>query len=55
VDFVTAMQLAPAKYVFKLIIAALDTPFIYMARTWDVSRRDWTGQAPQEEQVRARP
>ena len=36
VDFTTAMQLAAAKYVFKFIIAVLDTPFIYLARTWPV-------------------
>lgn len=36
VDFVTAMQLAAAKYVFKFIIAVLDTPFIYLARNWQV-------------------
>lgn len=34
VDFVTAMQLAAAKYVFKFLIAVLDTPFIYIARSW---------------------
>jgi queuosine precursor transporter len=36
-----AIQLAFAKYIFKVIIAALDTPFIYIARRWDVSQRDW--------------
>ena len=41
VDFVTAMQLAAAKYVFKVLIALIDTPFIYLARTWDVKKRDW--------------
>ncbi len=34
VDLVTAMQLAAAKYLFKLVIAAIDTPFIYLARSW---------------------
>lgn len=34
VDFVTAMQLAAAKYVFKFLIAVIDTPFIYLARSW---------------------
>ena len=34
VDFVTALQLAAAKYVFKFLIAVLDTPFIYWARNW---------------------
>lgn len=41
VDFVTAMQLALAKYVFKVIIAVVDTPFIYLAREWDVADKDW--------------
>lgn len=41
VDFVTAMQLALAKYLFKVIIALADTPFIYWARSWNVSARDW--------------
>lgn len=41
VDFATAMQLALAKYVFKVVIALTDTPFLYWARSWDVSRRDW--------------
>jgi queuosine precursor transporter len=35
-DLATAFQLALAKYVFKVFIAAFDTPFIYWARTWDV-------------------
>ena len=33
VDLVTALKLGAAKYVFKLIIAAIDTTFIYWART----------------------
>jgi uncharacterized integral membrane protein (TIGR00697 family) len=41
VDFATAMQLALAKYFFKVIIALIDTPFIYLARDWDVSDKDW--------------
>ena len=41
VDFATAMQLALAKYVFKLIIALCDTPFLYWARNWNVAERDW--------------
>jgi len=36
VDFVTALQLAGAKYIFKFAIAIIDTPFIYMARAWPV-------------------
>jgi len=34
VDFVTAMQLAGAKYVFKFAIAVIDTPFIYLGCRW---------------------
>jgi len=34
VDLVTALQLAAAKYVFKFIIAVIDTPFIYLACRW---------------------
>jgi hypothetical protein len=41
VDFVTAMQLAGAKYIFKVVIAAMDTPFIYWARSWNVENKDW--------------
>lgn len=36
VDLTTALQLAAAKYVFKFVIAVLDTPFIYLARSWPV-------------------
>ncbi len=36
-----AIQLGIAKYIFKAIIALVDTPFIYWARTWDVEKRDW--------------
>ena len=41
VDFTTAMQLALAKYFFKVIIALIDTPFIYLARDWDGTEKDW--------------
>ena len=41
VDFATAMQLALAKYLFKVIIALVDTPFIYLARDWNVDAKDW--------------
>ncbi len=34
VDLLTALQLAGAKYIFKFVIAVLDTPFIYWARSW---------------------
>jgi queuosine precursor transporter len=36
VDLATALQLAAAKYIFKFVIAVLDTPFIYLARSWPV-------------------
>lgn len=36
VELGTAIQLALAKYLFKLVIAACDTPFIYWARGWQV-------------------
>ncbi len=41
VDLLTAMQLALAKYVFKVAIALIDTPFLYWARSWQVSKKDW--------------
>ncbi len=41
VDLETAVKLAMAKYVFKVLIAVIDTPFIYAARNWDVRDRDW--------------
>ena len=44
VDFKTAMTLALSKYIFKVVIAVIDTPFIYMARGWDVEKRDWVEQ-----------
>jgi len=40
-DLMTAFHLAAAKYVFKVIIALFDTPFIYLAREWNVDHRDW--------------
>ncbi len=42
VGLTTALKLSAAKYVFKVLIAIIDTPFIYIARKWDVSRRDWS-------------
>jgi len=33
-----AFQLGIAKYIFKVLIALLDTPFIYWARSWDTSK-----------------
>lgn len=35
VDLETAIQLGMVKYAFKVCIAAIDTPFIYWARSWD--------------------
>ncbi|MEM7016831.1 MAG: queuosine precursor transporter [Pseudomonadota bacterium] len=51
VGFSTAIKLALAKYVFKVIVAAIDTPFIYWARSWDASNKDWneTAQHPEWE------
>ena len=37
VDLQTAIQLGLVKYGFKVCIAAIDTPFIYWARSWDKS------------------
>ena len=44
-DLKTAIELALAKYVFKVVIAALDTPFIYWARTWKLDEKDWADEA----------
>jgi hypothetical protein len=41
VDLKTALALGAAKYFFKCLIALLDTPFLYWARTWDLEHRDW--------------
>lgn len=46
VDFVIAMQLAAAKYVFKFLIAVLDTPFIYWARNWKMPEKGQSGRHP---------
>lgn len=51
VDLATAMQLALAKYLFKVLIALFDTPFIYLARNWEVSERDWVSSAKPEASV----
>ena len=54
VSLVTAIELALAKYVFKLFIAAFDTPFIYWARRWS-TRGLFEARSPQEtEQASAR-
>ena len=36
VDLATAFKLAAAKYLFKVVIALLDTPFLYWAATWNL-------------------
>ncbi len=36
-----AIYLGFTKYVFKVVIALLDTIFIYWARDWDVTDKDW--------------
>ena len=41
VDLATAIQLGLAKYLFKVLIAIIDTPFIYLGRSWQVHARDW--------------
>ena len=41
-DFWTAVQLGAGKYFFKVVIALLDTPFIYLAVRWDVTDKDWS-------------
>lgn len=40
-DFWTAVQLGLGKYFFKVLIALMDTPFIYLAVQWDVAGKDW--------------
>lgn len=40
-DLETAIGLGLAKYFFKIIIALVDTPFIYWARSWNVDKCDW--------------
>ncbi|MEM7049351.1 MAG: queuosine precursor transporter [Acidobacteriota bacterium] len=45
-DLPTALRLAAVKYVFKVIIAILDTPFIYWARSWGTSVPDWQEAGP---------
>ncbi len=41
ISFSEALQIGLTKYFFKATIAAIDTPFIYWARTWDVHDKDW--------------
>jgi uncharacterized integral membrane protein (TIGR00697 family) len=44
VSLTAAIQLALAKYIFKLVIAAADTPFIYWARSWQVPAVEEAGE-----------
>lgn len=54
VDLKTALALGLAKYFFKVIIALLDTPFIYLARNWNTGAQDWfDAAAPLPEEARA--
>jgi uncharacterized PurR-regulated membrane protein YhhQ (DUF165 family) len=41
VELPTAIELGISKYLIKLVIAVLDTPFIYWGRRWDTRARDW--------------
>ncbi len=41
VGLIDALYLASAKYIFKVIIALIDTIFIYWASAWDLSDADW--------------
>lgn len=42
VTFETAIYLGLAKYLLKIIIAIIDTPFIYWGRACEVHARDWS-------------
>ena len=42
VDLRTALMLGFVKYFLKVIIAAVDTPFIYWAHNWRDHGQDWT-------------
>jgi uncharacterized integral membrane protein (TIGR00697 family) len=46
VSLSTAIGLALAKYVFKLVIAVVDTPFIYWARGWNVAEAEDLAEFP---------
>ena len=45
VDFQTAIELGLVKYGFKVAIAAIDTPFIYWARSWKHNSFEQNGEA----------
>jgi uncharacterized integral membrane protein (TIGR00697 family) len=49
VDLETALSLGAVKYVIKIVIAALDTPFIYWGYRWDTSDQDWADSGGQDE------
>ena len=46
VGLAEALKLGCFKYAFKLVIAVMDTPFIYWARAWDVAGKDWNETEP---------
>ncbi len=46
-----AFSLALAKYFFKVLIALIDTPFIYLAQNWDVDKHDWSDAAQLEHET----
>ncbi|MDH5738319.1 MAG: queuosine precursor transporter, partial [Gammaproteobacteria bacterium] len=41
VDLETAIMLGLAKYVLKVLIAIIDTPFIYLGRSMNTTEQDW--------------
>ena len=41
VGLAEALKLGAFKYIFKFVIAVVDTPFIYWALSWDTTRQDW--------------
>lgn len=45
VDFETAILLGLAKYILKVLIAIIDTPFIYWGRSMNPTPRDWIDEA----------
>jgi uncharacterized integral membrane protein (TIGR00697 family) len=48
VGFREAIHLAFAKYIIKVIIAIIDTFFIYWARNWDMNDKDWNETSHQQ-------
>lgn len=49
-----AIELCLAKYFFKVLIALMDTPYLYWARTWDLRHRDWSDMADPDPLARER-